>query len=308
MRRPRSQEGEAAQSLRTPHSWRVSAAHQPRVGGPAWAAPLGRGRTGAALTFAGPAVGRQPEAHGAAAAEGAQRVLALVAAQAPGVAPALVDVCKGEAAAQQPGPPPPPGTATRHLPRPPRPSASLLRGQRQRLVPKTGQVSRKLGPPGCALAPPTGTSWSPHPRVLCSGPQGESTLVGGRQALARRVCPRSWWPDCRAAPGSPCPGLHAQLGPPRPCRLAGNLWGPGMSGALAEGLNLTNRQQREVTRAPAIQAGERPAWGGRGGVGTGLGLRPQGLALGPLHQVLRGEEQTCSLPETRGWVSLGPPG
>lgn len=51
---------------------------------------------GAAVTlvhvFAGAAVGQEPEAHGAAAEVGAGRVLALVAAQAPGVAPALVDV------------------------------------------------------------------------------------------------------------------------------------------------------------------------------------------------------------------------
>lgn len=42
--------------------------------------------------FTGPAVGREPEAHGAAAVVGARRVLTLVAAQAPGVAPALIDV------------------------------------------------------------------------------------------------------------------------------------------------------------------------------------------------------------------------
>jgi len=51
-------------------------------------------RTAAALVhvFARPAVGREPEAHGAAAEVGARRVLALVAAQTAGVAPTLVDV------------------------------------------------------------------------------------------------------------------------------------------------------------------------------------------------------------------------
>ena len=45
-----------------------------------------------ALTFTGAAVGGEPEAQGAAAVVGAGRVLALVAAQAPWVPPALVDV------------------------------------------------------------------------------------------------------------------------------------------------------------------------------------------------------------------------
>lgn len=51
-------------------------------------------RTAAAFihVFARPAVCREPEAHGAAAEVGAWRVLALVAAQAPRVAPTLVDV------------------------------------------------------------------------------------------------------------------------------------------------------------------------------------------------------------------------
>jgi hypothetical protein len=44
------------------------------------------------LTFTRPAVHRQPEAGGAAAVEGAWRVLTLVATQAPGIALALVDI------------------------------------------------------------------------------------------------------------------------------------------------------------------------------------------------------------------------
>lgn len=52
--------------------------------------------TGAAVTLihvlTGPAVGREPEAGGAATEVGAGRVLALVAAEAPGVAAALVDI------------------------------------------------------------------------------------------------------------------------------------------------------------------------------------------------------------------------
>lgn len=47
--------------------------------------------------FTRPAVHRQPEAGGAAAVEGAWRVLTLVATQAPGIALALVDIHAGPA-------------------------------------------------------------------------------------------------------------------------------------------------------------------------------------------------------------------
>lgn len=111
------------------------------------------------LTFAGAAVGRQPEARGAAAVEGAQRVLALVAAQAPGVAPALVDVCNAAGGAQ--------GSAS-----PPCPSAPFSEEGQSDLSPEQGRSAGSQGHTGLPT-PPTG----PIPWAPCSFQDDASRCV-----------------------------------------------------------------------------------------------------------------------------------
>lgn len=200
------------------------------------------------------------------------------------------------------------GSTTSHLPRPPCPSASFLRGQRQRdLSPKQGESAGSQGPAGRILGHILVCA---RPRVFCSRAPRESPpwLGDGRHRPAGGVGPSSWCPVCKAVSGSHHPGLHTQLGALWPCRLVENLWViTNLLGTCRGGWSLLNTQQCEVTQSACCTGGRR-ARAQEGSTERALDRvsRSRVLALGPPAprcSEVRG--RPCSLQETTGWISLG---
>lgn len=146
------------------------------------------------LTFTRPAVGREPEAHGAAAEVGAGRVLTLVAAETPGVAPTLVDVCNragGAGSGQRPPPMPPLPTSSQC---PPPSTATSLGGERQSDCPKAPSSQWACRGP---LLASCGRAHPPilHPRALKDGPLAQTRGSGGG------------WGSCQPSPPPEQPGF-----------------------------------------------------------------------------------------------------